>query len=173
MRIINRKAITLMEVMVTAVIFSFVAAGIYMTFIIGNRSWAYYNESVILKQEVRRSLFTMAQELREAKDIFITTDDIKGATISFSRPSVGPVSFSWTNRGENAHRIIRTNKKQTRILANHISGLSFHQETIHDLTIELSATKKSPKTGQDLYFHLKETIALRSNTGLLKGGEGL
>src|SRR5438094_10458703 len=105
MKLTNRKAITLMEVLMTAVIFSFVAAGIYTTFMIGTRSWAYYNETVILKQEVRRSLFAMAQELREGKNIFIDKSP-HGVTVTFGRPSKGNVSYSWTDQGENANKII-------------------------------------------------------------------
>jgi type II secretory pathway component PulJ len=170
---LNQKAITLMEIMVTSVIFSFVAAGIYMTFIIGTRSWAYYNDSVILKQELRRSLFTMAQELREAKDIFITTDEIRGVNITFNKPSSGQVSYTWSNRGENAHRIVRTFRQQTRVLATHISSLSFTQDTTNDITIELSANKQSTSKGQEMHFQMKEKIALRAHTGLMKGAEDL
>lgn len=170
MKPLNRRAYTLVEVMVTAVIFSLVASGIYMTFIIGTRSWAYYNDSVILKQDVRRSFFAMCQELREARNIFFTTDDVKGVTIRFYRPDLGNISYTWSTRGENAYQIIRKNKDQKRVLATQISGLIFKQETTDDITIEVEAMK-THKDGKDIQFNLEAKVALRAKTGLLKHSE--
>ena len=159
-----------MEVMVSAVIFSLVAGGIYTTFLVGVRSWGYYNESVMVKQEARRTLFTMAQELREAKNVFINTDEVRGATLNFYRPLVGNISYSWSNHGEHAHEIIRKNKDQIKSLARNIFTLSFSQETTDDITIEITAIKPQ-KNGKEITIYLKEKIALRGMTGILRPTE--
>jgi len=170
MKIRNRKAFTLMEIMITTVLFSFVMGGVYTTYLVGTRSWAYYNDSVILKQEARRLLFTMAQELREARNIFITIEPGRGVTIHFYRPSLGDVSYSWANQGERAYQIIRKNKKEEKILARYISEFSLTQETMDDVTIEIHVIK-SQKNAKEMNFHLKEKIALRTRTGLLRISE--
>jgi len=167
MKITNRKAITLMEIMVTIVIFSLIAGGVYTTFLVGVRSWSYYNESVVLKQEVRRTLFTICQELREAKNVFIEKDEIRGVTLKFYRLSVGDVSYTWTNYGGKAHQIIRINKNQAKILARNISAFSLSQETTNDIAIEIVGVK-TQKNGQEISIYLKEKIALRPTTGIMK-----
>jgi hypothetical protein len=167
MRLKNYKAITLIEVTMTAVIFTLVASGIYTTFMIGTRSWVYYNDTVILKQEVRRSIFGITQELREAKNIFINKDP-NGVTINFYRPMVGNVSYSWTSQGADANKIIRKLKNEQRVLASHVAELSFNQETTDDVTIEVRATKFLQRTKQEISFQLREKIALRAKTGIMK-----
>ena len=159
-----------MEIMVTTVIFSLIAGGIYTTFLVGVRSWTYYNESVIVKQDVRRAFFAMSQELREAKNVFINKDDVLGIALNFYRPSVGNISYSWINRGENANQVIRNGKNQKKILARNISSLSFTQETTADITIEISAVRLQ-KNGKEIKAYLKEKVALRAMTGIMKGAE--
>lgn len=156
-----------MEIMVTAAIFSLISAGIYTTFMIGTRSWVYYNDTVILKQEVRRSIFAIGQELREGRNIFINKDP-HGVTINFYRPAVGNISFSWSDQGENANKIIRKLRDQERVLASHIKNLSFQQDTTKDVTIDVRATKALQRNGQEIEFQLRRKIALRAKTGIMK-----
>jgi len=169
MRLNDRKAVTLMEIMVTTVLFFFVISGVYTTFLIGTRSWTYYNESVVLKQEARRAIFTMCQELREGRNVFISKEPL-GVTLNFYRPSVGNISYSWVTRGENAYQVIRTTKNQTRVLARYVSELSISQETVNDVTVQIRVVKLQ-KSGEQMDFSLKEKVALRATTGILKNSE--
>jgi len=160
MKNLDKKSYTLLEAMITALIMTAVLAGIYTTFILGNRSWAYYNDSIASKQEVRRALFVMANELREAKNVLIVTEEEAGLRMNFYKPSTGVVSYVWERAGENAHRIIRKNYSRERILANDITNLSF-EYLVDSILIEVETTKV-PFTGPSMTYRLREKVALRS-----------
>ena len=162
MRTTQTKAITLVEIMVTLLIFSLVISGLYLTFMTGNRSWAVTSTSVLLQQETRGALLAMVKELREASNIFITQDS-GGVTINFNRPTIGIVSYSWSREGDNARKIIRKNLTNTRILANNISALSF---TYFKNAVLIDVTAATTQEGeQPASFNLKEKVALRSKVG--------
>ena len=165
MKIKNTKAITFVEMMVATAIFTLVVGGLYATFMVGNRSWATYGNSVILQGEARRALMAMTKELREAKNILITKNPAGGIAINFNRPPVGVVSYAWNNTGNNANKIIRLNESHTRVLANHISSLSFSYLKNNAILIDITATRK-PTIGQATNFNLKEKVALRAKTEL-------
>ncbi len=160
MKIKSKRAVSLVEVLIAIGIFSFVVAGLYAAFNVGGRTWIIYNNSVMLQQEARRSLFAMVSELREAKNILITKDP-DGLKINFLHPGVGVVSYSWTDKGSDANKIIREHNAKKRILANNISSLSFDYPTNNSITIEITALIM-PRAGQAMSFHLQEKVALRS-----------
>ena len=69
MKIYNKKSFTLVETLVTVLISTVVFAGIYSTYIVGNRAWIHYSDSITTRREVRRALLVMANELRAAKNV--------------------------------------------------------------------------------------------------------
>lgn len=165
MKIKNRKAFTLVEVLGVALLSTAVFAGIYSTSIVGNRAWAHYNDSIIVKKEAQRALWGMVNELREADNVRVI-EGPDGSTIHFDRPLIGHVSYIWSRKGDDAGKIIRRNRLNTRILAQHISTLSF-QYSEHAVVIDITASKPTT-AGQIMEVTLKEKVALRAKTALFR-----
>ncbi len=159
----NTSAMTLIEIMVALLIFSFVVNGVYTAFMVGNRSWLIQMNNVALQQEVRGALFFMAKELREANSIFITKDS-ESITMNFRRPKIGVVSYAWSRSGTNTNQIVRQNNSNIKILARDISSLSFTYLK-NAVLIDITATK-APTVGAKNSFHLKEKVALRTKVDL-------
>ncbi len=149
---------SLVEVMVGTVIFMSMMAGAYAAFLTGNRSWSTYENNVALQREARGAILAMVPELREAESIVITQSS-GSSTISFSTETLGSVSYSWSNSGGNANKIIRTVGSATRTLAQNISALSFTNSS-SAILVDLTATK-TPSLGAATSFSLKEKVALR------------
>ena len=162
----NQKAMTLIETLVATAIFAAVLGGLYTALTVGNKSWNAYNDNLTVQREARNGLFSIVKEIREAQNILITKDS-GHVTINFKRPSVGIVSYKWTDSGPEAHKIIRQNNSNSRILANNISALSFDYPRNNAIVVDITATQK-PLIGEAVTFHLKEKVALRSKVGLLK-----
>jgi len=156
MTIKSNKAFTMLETLVTVFIATAILAGIYSTFLLGNKSWAYYSKTISKKQNVRRAFLWMRNELREAKDIFIVEE--KGSLVlNFYRPGKGLVTYSWKDAGENAFRIIRKSQQDIRILANEIGSIKFKQLTSDEIFFEVSAVEGGN-------IKLSKNIALRYKT---------
>lgn len=161
MRIENKKAFTLVEIMVVALLATVVFAGIYSTFAVGNRTWAHYNDAIAVRKEARRALSWMVRELREAENVRVIQGS-DGSALHFNRPSLGPVSYVWSRRGDDAGRIIRRNRLDARILASRISSLSF--QYLRDAVV-IDITSSKPTTGGDAARAvLREKVVLRSKT---------
>ena len=157
----KRKAFTLVESLITVLISTVVFAGIYSTYIVGNRAWAHYNDAIAARKEVRRALLGMVNEIRAAGSVRVVQGP-DGSAIYFYNPSIGPVSFVWNRTGENANRIIRYNRFNKRIMAQHISALSF-KNLNNAVIISVMASKQTSK-GQVNRAVLKEKVALRPKT---------
>lgn len=159
----NRKQLhgyTLVEVLITCVIFTLILESVYTTLWVGQKAWKNYSENVLLKENVRRAMVGMSNELREAKNISIIKDEHEHSiTVNFDTASVSTVSYSWSETGENAYKIIRKNYDNSRILASNITYLSFDQPQDNEIIIDVAA-------GKDKKYDLQEKIALRSKTGL-------
>ena len=67
MKLNTRQGISLVEVMVTTLLSVSILAGIYATFIVGERAWRYYVDSIMVRQQVRMAMLVLTNELREAK----------------------------------------------------------------------------------------------------------
>ena len=159
MRKVSKHAFTLIEVIIVCALFILIFESVYAALFIGQKSWSNYSNIVLLKQNVRRAVILMSNELREAKNIFITKDK-HFITLSFDRPILGSISYKWSDIGENAYQIIRKNYDHVRILATGISFLSFDFPIDNQLIIDVAA-------GKEKQFNLKEKIALRSKISFL------
>lgn len=157
----SHRAFTLVEVMIACAIFILILESVYVTLSVGYRSWNNYSSAVLVKQEVRRAMIAMSTELREAQHIFIVKEDNHhGVTLNFERPSLGAISYTWSDSGEEAYKIIRKNNNNLRTLADHINYLSFDYPTDNQIIIDVSAGN------QNNVFDLKEKVALRLKTNL-------
>jgi len=165
MMIRNNKGVTLVEVMVVVLISTIVLAGIYTTFIVGNRAWMHYSDTVIIKKDLRRALFAMINELREAENVRVI-EGVGFSALHFYRPASGTISYLWSQKGEDAHRIIRQNLHGKRILAKNITQLSFYN--VKDAIIIDITASKLKKSGEMAQIALKEKVALRSKTSIFQ-----
>ena len=156
----NRKAITLVEVLVTILIFTVMLEGVYVAFRTGNLSWKNYSERIVFKQETRRALVWLTRELREAAGLLVEKEK-DGLTANFNRPGVGVVSYTWRKTGGNAFKIVRTQSDNVRILASNINRFTLTMPTNHEILIEIEAGELHP-------FTLKEKITIRAKTNLFR-----
>src|SRR3989338_4773773 len=107
---INAKAFTLVETLIVVLLSTVALAGVYATLNVGQKAWVFYNDSVAVKKEARRALFALATELREAENLKVIQGP-GGTTVHFHRPSIGAVTYTWTDKGEQEYRIIRRHRQ--------------------------------------------------------------
>ena len=157
----SKAAFTIVEALVVALISSVVLAGVYSSFIVGNRAWAHYNDSVTMKREVRRALLGMVNELREAENVRVIEGPEEKA-LHFYRPASGNVSYYWRSSGEEAGRIVRRGRLDSRILAQHISSLSFYH--LKDAIVVDISARKLTAAGKETEISLREKVTLRAQT---------
>ena len=155
----NKKALTLIEILIVTAIFSVVVAALYAVFLVGNKSWVNFNNNVTVQREARNAIINMTKDFREGHSFFITKDP-SSISLRFIHPKQGLISYTWTELGENAHRIIRQTENRARVVGNHISELSFEYLT-PTVVVELKASIR-PKFGDAVSYSLKEKITLRS-----------
>ena len=163
--VISDKAFSLVEIMVVVLISTVAFAGIYSTFAVGNKAWIHYNDVVVVKKEARRALFAMVNELREAENVRVIQSE-SGSALHFFRPKIGAVSYIWSTQGDNAYKIIRRSQRGVRIMAQHISVLTF--ENLQSMiAINITAGKQTT-VGDFTQVVLREKVALRSKIPLFQ-----
>ena len=159
--------ITLVEALVTAVLSVSILAGIYATFLVGEKTWRYYVDSIMVRQQARMALLVLTNELREAKGALIVKKEVPPSVrLDFLKPSAGKISYLWNGSGEDANKLIRQDNFGTRVIANNIS--SVHYAIMGDLiSIDISAASK-PTVLQPMDLNLKEQVTFRSRTSPFK-----
>lgn len=171
MKINTRQGISLVEVMVTTLLSVSILAGIYATFLLGERAWSYYVDSIMVRQQVRMALLVLTNELREAKGALVIKEESPpGVRLNFLKPSAGQISYLWNNSGEDANKLIRQDSSGTRVIAGNISSVNYviREDTIF---IDISAASQSG-IGQPMDLNLKEQVALRAKTSWFKPKKG-
>ncbi len=159
MRIRNQRAVTLVEILVSVTIFSFLTAAVYQAFLVGNRSWASYNVKVATQREARWALYLIGKDLRAAKNILITKDSEK-QVLSLEKPGVGLVAYTHYASGPKAGELTREEKNKERVLARNIVELVLDYPTTEAMVIDLTASQK-PLFSGTITFHLKEKFTIK------------
>ena len=154
----NLKGMTLVEMMVTVVLFSFIVAASVTVFAAGNSTWNNYEASIATQREARNALTMLTKDLREASSISITQDS-SSATLSFSRPVIGSVTYTWSAAGGTPKKIIRQNQSVTRIVAQDISNLAF-TDNGSNIVVNITSSKVAVN-GPTCTFNVKEKVAIR------------
>ena len=161
----NNRSFTLVETLITIAISTAVFAGIYSTYIVGNRAWRHYNDAIAVRREARRAMMGMTNELRAAENVRVVQGP-DGSAIHFYDPVRGPVSFVWNRQGNDANRLTRHNRLAKRIMAQYISVVSF-EHTKDSVLVTVMASKKTTK-GEESRAVLREKVALRAKTAYFK-----
>ena len=167
MRTNTRQGFSLVEVMMTTLLSVSILAGIYATFIVGERAWRYYTDSIMIRQQVRLALLVLTDELREASGTLVVKEaDPSSVRLNFLKPSMGQVSYLWNSSGKDANKLIRQDDLGTRIIANNISSVDY-VITGNLISLDLSAMSK-PKLSRPIKLNIKEQVAFRTKTSRFK-----
>ena len=161
------RGLTLVEVLVTTVLSISILAGIYATFLVGERTWRYYVDSIMVRQQVRMALFVLTNELREARGALVIKEAAPPSVkLNFLKPSAGQISYLWNGSGEDADKLIRRDHSGTRVIASDISSVNY--VIMGDLiSIDISA-KSKPNVVRPIDLNLKEQVAFRAKTSRFK-----
>jgi type II secretory pathway component PulJ len=158
MQIKIKSAFTLVEAMVTVLLFALVIGGIYTTVLVGNVSWQNYEAVVTVQQEARRAVAFLARDLRTAKNLKINSS-AEGLVASFFHPQDGEVRYSWLRQGATAGQLFRQNTAGSRIIGQNISALSI-VESKDAIAFSVVASRIS-RQGKEVSFALTHRVGKR------------
>lgn len=178
------KGFTLVEILVSAVILSFIIAGLFAIFSVANISWYTDMGLLGLQQQARQAMYRMVREIRQGSPLRKTIDDGKITfyipPAVYGDPWVESISYyrdvNDTNNDGVVNQIIREYPPGTKkILANDIDSLSFccwdgvdccnpileDCSNLPVLQIQLRATRTVRQ--RPLVFSLTEKVRLRND----------
>ncbi len=176
-RVSKVTAFTLVEVLVTALILTFIIAGIFAVLNVADISWHTDMGLVELQQQARLAMEVMIREIRQSGRLsYNIAVDANGTGITFSIPNMLNIRYYLDTT---SHQIIRQQPVDTgtsKILANDIDSLSYcwwdgvdccdDQILLEDcsnlyvLKIQLRATTTVRQ--RPLAFSLTEKVRLRN-----------
>ena len=146
--------LTMVELLVTTLIFAFIMAGFYAVLGVGNTTYSMDTNYLDLQQQGRNVLDRIVREVREASSVTITTVSASADTLTFSTPN--ETNIHYYRSGNNLVREYPSGTTKT--LATNITYLKFTNSS-KLLTISLKAEKTWFRL---LSFPLIETVRLRN-----------
>ena len=159
--ILNRSAgFTLVEVMMTVLIFSMVMGGLYTGLIAGSRTWQVYDIKSATQREARKAVSYLSRDLRMAKNLSFSAHGQAEIIFSFRHPVEGPVKYSWSAAGGQSGKIFRESaQRPSRIIADNITEFSI-EESQKDISYAVTATAVLPDKRYDT-FRLSSKVSKR------------
>jgi prepilin-type N-terminal cleavage/methylation domain-containing protein len=167
----NQKGFTMVEVLVTVLIFMLISAGIMTIVNSGNDIWQMNKASVELQQELRKAMDWMMNDLREAGTssiIDVPADGAAYTSITFSTPTgVSGGSLTWDastiNFALSSNQLIRTYGGTTRTLASRIVLLEFTRQAASSEILEVTLRgQRAVPGGQTIQRDLDFEVRLRN-----------
>ncbi len=150
------------ELLVTVVIFSIVSAGVYTTFLVGSRSWQTGRVTTELRQELRKAMDWMREDLRQSGG----SSSISGSVVEGAGSPAASVTFQiassvsggnivWSSDiqyvigGTNSDQLHRITGGVTRIIARDMQSLALSRAAAAPdiVDIVLVAQKNVPGGG--------------------------
>lgn len=173
------KGFTLVEIMISLLIFSLIFMATFMVLSGGQSSWYIGDAKIQLNQELRRPLLTMNRELRQTRSseiIGVPADDNFYTSITFRIPedvdvdgdvidALGNIEWSGNiNYSLNAsNQIVRSSPSGTSILANNVSGLQFMRPSGSPNTIDINiSVQKTTTLGRNLQAGITSSVKMRN-----------
>lgn len=173
------KGFTLVEILVSVLIFSFIFMALFAILAGGQTSWYTADVQIELNQQVRGSLSTMNRQLRQTRVSVISdvpADDNYYTSITFKVPQDldgdGDVidSFGNIEWSENINyslsedgQIIRSTQSGSSVLANDISSLQFRRPSGNPNIIQIYITaQKTTVLGRELQTSIESRIKIRN-----------
>ncbi len=149
---------SMVEMLVVVGIFTMLMAGLFTGLAAGNASWQASENGVAIQRDARNALWAMTKDLRKASAAVITQSS-GSATLVFTHPTDGSVTYTWSNSGANAQKLIRQMTASSRTLASNISALTFTNQTT-SILISMTVTR-SPTVGPSASLTLSQEVAYR------------
>jgi prepilin-type N-terminal cleavage/methylation domain-containing protein len=164
------KGFTLLEILVTILIFGFIVGGIYGVLNIARTNYDTTLVSLNLQRQVRQGMSRLSREIRQANasTIVISTPDANNNnTITFNTPTATGVKYYVLLSSDGVWQLVREYPTDTKIYrANDIKVLSFPARStgsnIQKITIGASKTFFSGGKSQTLTFSLTEQVNIRN-----------
>ncbi len=146
---LGSAGMTLVEVMITVLLFSVLLGACLMLFLSGSETWMTTSTQVEIQQEIRKSVDWMKQDLLQAGASTITNVPADGAwytSITFRTAngiSSGAISWSadtitFQRGGTGSLQLQRVSGGQTRVLANSINTLQFRRQASSSQVVEVN-----------------------------------
>ncbi|MCM8823938.1 MAG: hypothetical protein NC822_04615 [Candidatus Omnitrophica bacterium] len=159
-----KKSLSLIELIVSTAIISFIFAVIISVFYISNLNWNIEKELIKLQQTSRITLEGMIRELRQGRVSSLTISD-DGKTIDFSIPSIGnSIRYTLIDnqiiRQDSNNRVILNNVNSLNFCCDHGNLCDTNCSDTYMLCIHLVTSKQL--YGRQLSFSLKEKVRLRN-----------
>jgi Tfp pilus assembly protein PilW len=167
----NPMGFTLVEALVTMIIFLMVIGGLYSTLLVGESSWQNNSTKIELQQEMRKAMEWMRYELQQAGNASITTVPADGTwytSISFKIPSgVTGGALVWGSNAivfsKSGTRLIRTSAATTKTLANNLYSVQFRRQAASSNLLEVALVgRKTPIKGEEIEYPLDFDVKLRN-----------
>ncbi|MDP8266770.1 MAG: prepilin-type N-terminal cleavage/methylation domain-containing protein [Candidatus Aceula meridiana] len=153
----QKKAFTLIELMVTLLLFTIILTAIYSTFIISTRFYQTDEPLVTLQQQARQGMNWLVKDLRSS---------ITGSiAISYGGPGIDTITFNTPTRTGiqyyvTSGQLIREYPAgTTRIIANNISSLDY---VFGGSALRITLTTSTTSFKRPLSIQLREKITLRN-----------
>jgi len=168
------RGFSLVESLVTMLIFSVIVAGIYATALAGDSSWQANKVRIELQQELRKGMEWMIYDLRQSGDSSITNvpaDDNWYTTITFRTPAgVTAGSLSWNLStvqfalgGADSNQLQRIDGAGTKVIAQDIQSLQFRRQAATPNILEVAMTaQQNTIKGTPVDHQLNFEIQLRN-----------
>jgi len=168
------QGFSLMEVLVTAFIFSVVIGSLYATLNVGDRSWSTNSVLVQLQQELRKAMGRIKNDLRGAGASSISNVPADGnwySSITFqvaNGVSLGSVSWdsdaiAYAVAGSSSDQLQRTVGSSSMYIAQNITSCQFRRQSTSVNIVEVLMTaQKDDIKGNPLSSTLSFTVRLRN-----------
>jgi prepilin-type N-terminal cleavage/methylation domain-containing protein len=162
---------TLVELMFSLIIFSYIAGGLYTVLKVGEGSYLSNSSQVELQQELRKGMEWMKYELQQAGPTSISNVPANGSwytTITFKTPTgVSSGAISWNTDtiqfSRSGTNLRRTSGASSRTLAQDITSLQFRRLSTEPKILEVAMTGQvTPIKGEALQDTLNFKIRLRN-----------
>lgn len=162
------KALSLVELMISVVIFSLLLGGVYMIMGVGDKSNIAEMGYLDLQQGARQAMFSMVRELRGADSVVV---GVGGSTVTFNTADDTNIQFFRAQiPNSDVWAVARTSALagNSRYLGNNIDSLTF---SLSGSTVEIQLTAQKTVRNRTLCFPtpcstpakvLKEKVRLRN-----------
>jgi len=169
----NKTGFTMVEALVSVAIFSFMSLALFSILLVGQKSWSMNSTKIQLQQELRKSMETMINDLRQAGNASITNvpaDDNWYTTITFQVPStVTSGSIVWDSNtiqyvlGGTGGDLLQRIQGTTRTVSQGISVLGFRRLSTASNILEVNIVALgTPPNGEQMDITLNFDVELRN-----------
>ena len=173
-RIKNRQGLSLVEVMVTVLLFLLVAGALYLSASAGQNSWQVNSAQIGLQSELRKAMEWMKYDLIQAGPSSILDVPATGAaytTITFQIPStVSGGNIVWDSDritfclgGTDGTQLLRRKGADIKVIAQNVQTLQFTRQVAASDILEVALTGQTADIkGTPLSYQLSFQVKLRN-----------